>query len=247
MRLCPDIAPGILPSSAPCLQRAAPALVMAGFTIAADDPGEGCARSLFDADAAPNAAITTRLKRSERTPPSQPPSVEAKSVTLLTRPASMLLTCQLAIKAGITRLNICMSRGSSDQPPRQAQKVRRSKVVLWRIHFRKTHLPRPFASAMLTSELHSLLNHRPSVLRISSNTLGSVRTQQPMGPSWRRSVSARRLACSSRADSLISPIALAAKLAAHGAPPSTPLYRVEYGKATRGFGEKTSLIASVSF
>ena len=64
--------------------------------------------------------------RSAKAPPSQPPSAEVTSVTLLIRPTLVLLTCQPAIRAGMTRLNICTSRASSAQPPKQAQNVRRS-------------------------------------------------------------------------------------------------------------------------
>ena len=48
-------------------------------------------------------------------------------------PASAVDICQIANSDGITKVNICTSSASSDQPPKQAIMVRRSRVVRSRI------------------------------------------------------------------------------------------------------------------
>src|SRR5476649_582790 len=57
---------------------------------------------------------------------------EVISVTPLISPASPLVKANAAISAGIARPNICTSSASSDQPPKQAQNVLRSRGVTWR-------------------------------------------------------------------------------------------------------------------
>ncbi len=74
-------------------------------------------------------SIFTRPKRSARVPLNQPPSEEISRVTVPINPASPFEMPQTAITVGITKLYICTSKASSDQPPKQANIVLRSLAV----------------------------------------------------------------------------------------------------------------------
>src|SRR5438067_461566 len=74
-------------------------------------------------------SIFTRPNRSASVPQNQPPSDEISSVTVPISPASPFDNPQSAMTVGITKLYIWTSNASSDQPPKQAPIVRRSRGV----------------------------------------------------------------------------------------------------------------------
>src|SRR5579863_2303827 len=71
-------------------------------------------------------SIFTRPNRSASVPLNQPPNDEISRVTVPISPASPFDRPQIAITVGITKLYICTSNASSDQPPKHANMVLRS-------------------------------------------------------------------------------------------------------------------------
>src|SRR4051794_6438987 len=84
-------------------------------------------------------SATTRPKRSANAPPAQPPMAPATSVTPPISPASVLLTPNVAISVGMTTAKSWTSKASSAQPPKQAQKVRRSTAEMSLYHLTRLH------------------------------------------------------------------------------------------------------------
>jgi hypothetical protein len=74
-------------------------------------------------------SIRTRPKRSAKVPVNQPPNEEINKVTVPISPASPRDSPHNPITVGITKLYICTSKASSDQPPKQASIVRRSRPL----------------------------------------------------------------------------------------------------------------------
>src|ERR1700683_4701856 len=74
-------------------------------------------------------SIFTRPYRSASVPLNQPPNDETSKVTVAISPASPFERLQIAITVGITKLYICTSKASSDQPPKHAHIVLRSLAV----------------------------------------------------------------------------------------------------------------------
>ena len=74
-------------------------------------------------------SIRTRPKRSASVPQNQPPRDEISKVTVPMSPASPFDNPHSAMTVGITKLYIWTSNASSDQPPKQAPMVRRSRGV----------------------------------------------------------------------------------------------------------------------
>ena len=71
----------------------------------------------------------TRPQRSDSAPASQPPNAETSSVMVPSSPAWAVVMCHSASRLGMTKEKICTSSASSDQPPKQATMVRRSRAV----------------------------------------------------------------------------------------------------------------------
>ena len=71
----------------------------------------------------------TRPQRSDSAPASQPPNAETSNVMVPSSPACAVVMCQSASRLGMTNEKICTSSASSDQPPKQATMVRRSRAV----------------------------------------------------------------------------------------------------------------------
>lgn len=70
--------------------------------------------------------MRTRPYRSDKAPAIQPPNDETTNVTVASTPACAVVMPQTASSDGITKLKICTSSASNDQPPKQAAIVRRS-------------------------------------------------------------------------------------------------------------------------
>src|SRR5215831_16754070 len=86
-------------------------------------------------------SIFTRPKRSARVPLNQPPNDEISRVTVAISPASPFESPHSPITVGITKLYICTSKASSDQPPKQAHIVPRSLAVKSRYQASIVFLP----------------------------------------------------------------------------------------------------------
>src|SRR6201999_4362245 len=90
-------------------------------------------------------SIFTRPNRSASVPLNQPPSDDISSVTVPMRPASPFDIPHTAITVGMTKLYICTSNASSDQPPKQAHIVLRS--LAFRSRYQASIFP-PYRTAL---------------------------------------------------------------------------------------------------
>jgi hypothetical protein len=71
----------------------------------------------------------TRPQRSDSAPANQPPNADTSRVMVPRTPAWPVVMCHSPSRLGMTNEKICTSSASSDQPPKQASMVRRSRAV----------------------------------------------------------------------------------------------------------------------